>query len=62
MCMRPYNHRGDVLDRNVRVWQVSMHRHGVSVHASMSYNVKRKSCNTVYNWLFAVKVQLHNCF
>ena len=41
-CMRPYDCKGDVSDRNVRVWRVGMHGHGGSVHASMSYNVKGK--------------------
>ena len=45
-CMRPYDCKGDVSDRNARVWQVGMHGHGGSAHASMSYNVKRKSCNS----------------
>ena len=48
MCvrMRLYDCKGNVSDRNVRAWQVSMRGHGGSAHASMSYNVKRKSCNS----------------
>ena len=44
--MRPYDCKGDVSDRNARAWRVGMHGHGGSAHASMNYNVKRKSCNT----------------
>ena len=44
--MRPYDCKGDVSDRNARAWPVSMHGHDGSACASMSYNVKRKSCNT----------------
>ena len=29
----------------IGAWRVGMYGHGVSVHASMSYNMKRKSCN-----------------
>ena len=47
VCTRPYDHEGDVSDRNVRVWQISMHRHVGLVCAIMSYNVKKKSCNSV---------------
>ena len=45
--MRPYDCKDDVSDRNARAWRVGMHGHGGSAHASMSYNVKRKSCNMV---------------
>ena len=54
-CMRPYNFKGDVSDRNIRAWQVGMHGHGRSTHASMSYNVKRKSCN-IYALIKSVKL------
>ena len=43
--MRPYDCKGNVSDRNARAWRVSMHGHGGSACASMSYNVKRKNCN-----------------
>ena len=46
-CTRPYDHKGDVSDRNVRAWQIGMRRHGRLVCVSMSYNVKRKSCNNM---------------
>ena len=43
--MRLYECEDDVSDRNARTWWIGMHRHGGLAHASMSYNVKRKSCN-----------------
>ena len=43
--MRSYDCKGNVSDRNMRVWQVGMCGHG-RLACARSYNVKRKSCNT----------------
>ena len=46
-CMRLHDCEGAMLDQDVRTWRIGMRRHGRSAHVSKSYNVKRKSCNTL---------------
>ena len=63
--MRPYDCKGDVSDRNARAWRVGMHEHGGSAHASMSYNLKRKSCNKqriyiVFDYEYRHLIPKHN--
>ena len=45
--MRPYDCEGDMSYRNVGMWWIGMHRHDRLAHVSMSYNMKKKSCNRI---------------